>query len=108
MPKAKRRAIGSDAVIALDLGGTKLASALFDADGKIILKRQLPLNRREGLAVGELVVSQVRRLSETAVQRKLSVRAVGVCVPGIVKPQSGRVWAPNIPGWEDYPLKAEI
>src|SRR5690606_7336356 len=22
--------------------------------------------------------------------------------------KSGTVWAPNIPGWEDYPLKAEL
>ena len=22
--------------------------------------------------------------------------------------KTGRVWAPNIPGWDDYPLKAEI
>ena len=108
MPKVKRPATGNEAVIGLDLGGTKLASALFDADGQVILKRQLPLERRAGHAVGELVVSQVRRLLETAAQRKLAVRAVGVCVPGIVQPGSGRVWAPNIPGWDDYPLKAEI
>ena len=41
-------------------------------------------------------------------QRKLAIRAVGICVPGIVQPKTGRVWAPNIPGWDDYPLKAEI
>ena len=29
-------------------------------------------------------------------------------MPGIARPQTGRVWAPNIPGWDDYPLKAEI
>jgi glucokinase len=43
-----------------------------------------------------------------AERRNLKVAAVGVCVPGIVKPTSGRVWAPNIPGWDDYPLRAEI
>ena len=25
-----------------------------------------------------------------------------------MQPETGRVWAPNIPGWDDYPLKAEI
>ena len=45
---------------------------------------------------------------QTGEQRKLAVCAVGVCVPGIVRPKTGRVWAPNIPGWDDYPLKAEI
>lgn len=108
MPNAKRSAGQKQAVIALDLGSTQLASALFDADGKPIVKRSLPLNQRAGHAVSELITSQVRRLLETAAQRKQSVRAVGVCVPGIVRPQSGRVWAPNIPEWDDYPLKAEI
>jgi glucokinase len=108
MPSGKRPAAAKQAVIALDLGGTKLASALFDADGNVVVKRSLPLNRRQGHAVGELIGSQIRRLLETASQRKLAARAIGVCVPGIVQPRTGRVWAPNIPGWDDYPLKAEI
>src|SRR6476620_6264026 len=105
MPTAKRPAV-QHAVIGLDLGGTKLAAALFDADGQAVVKRSLPLDKREGHAVGELVVSQIRRLLQTGEQRKLAIRAVGICVPGIVQPVTGRVWAPNIPGWEDYPLKA--
>ena len=48
MPKVKRSATGKQAVIGLDLGGTKLAAALFDADGQVILKRQLPLEQRQG------------------------------------------------------------
>src|SRR5689334_4407590 len=108
MPKSKRSAEQPQAVIALDFGGTKLASALFDINGKPIVKRSLPLGNRAGDAVGELIISQVRRLLETAAQRNLAARAVGICVPGIVRPQSGRVWAPNIAGWDDYPLKVEI
>ncbi len=34
--------------------------------------------------------------------------AVGVSVPGIADARTGRVWAPNIPGWDEYPLQAEI
>jgi glucokinase len=108
MPTKKRPRQLAQAVIGLDLGGTKLASAVFDVAGKPLIKRSLPLNRRQGHAVGELIISQVRRLLQSAERRKLSVCAVGACVPGIVQPQSGRVWAPNIPGWDDYPLKAEI
>ena len=98
----------SQAVIALDLGGTKLASALFAADGRGLSKRSLPLESRTGEAVGKLVVKQVLRLQQTAARHILNVAAIGVCVPGITNPKSGRVWAPNIPGWEDYPLRAEI
>ena len=43
MPSAKRSATQQPAVIGLDLGGTKLAAALFDVEGKPIVKRILPL-----------------------------------------------------------------
>ena len=46
MPTAKRLAGQKQAVIGLDLGGTKLASALFDVEGEPLVKRSLPLERR--------------------------------------------------------------
>lgn len=98
----------TSAVIALDLGGTKLASALFLPDARKVGGESAPLETRTDAAVGELIARQINRLSKLAERRNLKVVAVGVCVPGIVRPKSGRVWAPNIPGWEDYPLRAEI
>jgi glucokinase len=96
------------AVIGLDLGGTKLASGLFAGDGKPTAKRAIPLEKRRGAEVGVLVVREVLRLMAVAARRELDVRAVGVSVPGIATPRTGRVWAPNIPEWVDYPLKSEI
>jgi glucokinase len=95
-------------VVALDLGGTKLASCLFTPQGRPIARRITPLDKGRGPEVGELVIREVRRLIATAARRCLAVQAVGVSVPGIAGRQSGRVWAPNIVGWEDYPLKSEI
>ena len=91
MPTAKRSRQLEEVVIGLDLGGTKLASALFDVRGQPLVKRSLTLNGRQGHAVGELVVSQVRRLLQTAEQRKLAVCAIGACVPGIVRLPKGTV-----------------
>jgi glucokinase len=34
--------------------------------------------------------------------------AIGVAVPGIYHAERGSVWAPNIPGWNDYPLRDEL
>src|SRR5688500_5404852 len=95
-------------VIALDLGGSKLASALFSDEGRPVGKRVTALDQRSGKAVGELIVHEVERLERLASRRGSTVRAVGICVPGIARPRTGRVWAPNIPGWENYPLRAEI
>jgi glucokinase len=100
--------VKSKAVIALDLGGTKLATSLFAADGRPLGKRCVPLEPRIGSDVGELISGQILRLQRAAAKRGMRVAAVGICVPGIADPKSGCVWAPNLPGWEDYPLRTEI
>ncbi len=90
-------------ILALDLGGTKLAAALFAPTGNVIRRATFLLDGRQGAAVGSLIVSVVREFGDTA-----DLSAVGVAVPGIYRSASGTVWAPNIPGWEDYPLLAEL
>jgi glucokinase len=91
-------------VIALDLGGTKLAAAIF-AGGRPYCQRTVQLDGRGGDAVGEVAAVEVRRLLEVGAERGWPVRAIGVSTPGIVNARTGRVWAPNIPGWDSFPLK---
>jgi glucokinase len=43
-----------------------------------------------------------------AERRSLPVQGLGVVVPGIVDEKGRRVWAPNIPGWDHYPLEDEL
>jgi glucokinase len=95
-------------VIGLDLGGTKLACALFTRNGKILRKRVVPLEGRQGRAVGELMRQELKDLLAAARAKRVNVSAIGVSVPGISYSRTGKVWAPNIPGWEDYPLRREL
>jgi glucokinase len=96
------------AVIALDLGGTKLAGAVFDKRGRALHKTTTPLEGCQGRAVGELIRRSISRLIAAANADRLQVSAIGICVPGISHSRTGKVWAPNIPGWEDYPLRCEL
>jgi glucokinase len=96
------------AVIAVDLGGTKLASALFTADGAVIQRGLSQLEKRGGREVGSLIRRDTGHLLQHAETHGHHVEAIGICVPGISSSKTGRVWAPNIPGWEDYPLMDEI
>ena len=96
------------AVIAFDLGGTKLAGAIFGEQGRPVGKRAASLAGQGGREVGELFRVQLQELLDLARARRLKVRAIGVSVPGISQSRTGRVWAPNIPGWEDYPLRQEL
>jgi glucokinase len=93
------------AVIGLDLGATKLAGALFGDDGGMIERALALLEGRAGDGVGRLIVEQVAALSGIASARGMKVEAIGACVPGIAHQDTGTVWAPNIAGWEDFPLR---
>lgn len=99
---------GQEAVIGIDLGGTKLATAVFTASGKLLRKDVVPLKGRAGRVVARLINDRIKALLAWAGDQSLRVDALGICVPGIAKAQTGRVWAPNIPGWKSYPLRREI
>ncbi|HWR51973.1 MAG TPA: ROK family protein [Bryobacteraceae bacterium] len=85
-------------VLAVDLGGTKHASALVDEAGGVTEKRKLPADRSlEG------TVSQIAdRASGSGIDR------VGIIVPGIYDPRNGTAWAPNLWGWDPVPLRAAL
>lgn len=96
------------AVIALDLGGTKLSAALFNSEGDILFKKNNYKEERAGTEVGKLISHISNELLLKAAEIKQSVTALGICVPGIAYAKTGKVWAPNIPGWDDYPLLEEL
>jgi len=96
------------AVIALDLGGTKLAAALFNDNGDILISETVQLEKRAGNEVGNLILRQANLLLKKAIGENMMVSSLGICIPGIAHAKTGKVWAPNIPGWEDYPLLEEL
>jgi len=90
-------------VAGIDLGGTKLAIAAFSDDGDLLHREAVPLAGRTGSAVGALIASQI-----AALVNDHDCDAAGVCIPGLYRASRGTVWAPNIPGWDDYPLLEEV
>ena len=89
--------------LGIDLGGTKLAAAAFTDGGELLHREATPLADRTGAAVGALIVQRVDELGA-----RFDCRATGVCIPGLYRAARGTVWAPNIPGWDDYPLLEEL
>lgn len=94
--------------IGIDLGGTKIVGATFDSCGNILNKAFCLLEGRSGKEVGALVKDVVSKLLISPNYTQAQVKAIGVCVPGIANSKTGKVWAPNIPGWSDYPLQKEL
>jgi len=98
-------------VVAIDVGGTKIATALFREDGTILARQMAAVGGRAGREVGALIRDTVAHLARSPAWREQEPRAMGAIVPGIYWSEGakrGRVWAPNIPGWDDYPLLEEL
>ena len=95
------------AVLAFDVGGTDIKSALFDADGVALGLRRTPTPPAGEDAPGRLIA----RLHELAGQLRrehprVEPRAVGLIVPGIVDEIAGvGVFSSNL-GWRDAPIRA--
>jgi glucokinase len=92
----------------VDVGGTKIASALFTREGEIAARQKIPIDKAGGDAAAAQVAGRIEALAAAAATAGGRLAAVGVCVPGIAYSGSGRVWAPNIPGWDQYPLLEKI
>jgi len=96
------------ALLGIDLGGTKLAIAIFRNDGEILHKETVALEKRTGSDVGQLITDQIRKFILKGKSDGNRIASIGISVPGISHPSTGTAWVPNIPGWDDYPLLKEV
>lgn len=94
-------------VLALDIGGTKLAAGIVDEAGTLLDVVRTPTHVEEGpdRVVGRLVDLGRALLGRSAVP----VRGVGVGCGGPLDLERGLVQnPPNLPGWLDYPLARRL
>ncbi|MEU6476954.1 ROK family protein [Streptomyces sp. NPDC047017] len=93
----------TDLVAALDIGGTKIAGALVDGQGSILVRAQRPTPARQD---GETVMRAVRdvlgELSASSLWERAT--ALGIGSAGPVDASAGTVSPVNVPGWRAYPL----
>ena len=92
------------AVLAIDLGGTKLSLGVFAQNGRMIHKQIVALQNGGGERVAKLIDEEIKKIFTT----HENIQSLGIAVPGIYREKTGTVWAPNIPGWSDYPLLNQI
>ncbi|GAA4794461.1 ROK family protein [Streptomyces ziwulingensis] len=97
----------TDLVAALDIGGTKIAGALVDGDGRILVRAQRATPARED---GDTVMRAVEEVLGELSASPLWARAgaVGIGSAGPVDAAAGTVSPVNVPGWRGYPLVARV
>lgn len=88
--------------LAIDLGASKIATALVDRSGRIVVRGDRVEHRNDGFR--RVVSLLVRSAQETLRGYPLGAGPVGVSVAAQVDPETGRVvHAPNL-RWRDAPL----
>jgi len=58
--------------------------------------------------VGALIREHVARFIREPQESEGPISSIGISVPGIYHTKEGTVWAPNIPGWNNYSLLNEV
>jgi glucokinase len=90
-------------VLAIDIGGTKLAAAIVGEDGTVVRKDRTP-TPKEG---PDQVFAALRTLAD-GVRGDTLPLAVGIGSAGPLDTDRGLVSPVNIPGWRNYPLVARV
>jgi glucokinase len=97
-----------DAVLAIDLGGTKASFAVVDSQGAVLSRSKRP-SHEGATAIGfDALTATAAETARAAGLTWADVRAAGVVVPGIYSAATGRAWAPNLWGRDEVPLLAEL
>ncbi|MDQ1072738.1 ROK family protein [Streptomyces canus] len=97
----------TDLVAALDIGGTKIAGALVDGHGRILLRAQRATPAQEdGDTVMRAVVETLSELTDSPLWGRAG--ALGIGSAGPVDASTGTVSPVNVPGWRDYPLVSRV
>lgn len=89
--------------VGIDIGGTKIAGALVDAQGNLIREHRVPTPASDPEALTESVADLIRVLSAGE-----SVLGAGVAAAGFIDAeQANIVYAPNV-NWRNEPFKATL
>jgi glucokinase len=98
----------ADFAIGVDLGGTNLRAAAITHDGALLEDFQVSTEAAAGRdKVTSNIIGGIRQVQAGHDGDKLL--GIGIGVPGLIRLEEGVIVAsPNLPGWEDFPLRDKL
>jgi glucokinase len=96
-----------DLILGVDLGGTKILTAVTNSQGKMLSRDHsiTPALKGDEAVIQSILESAHRTLKQAdfAIEE---ITAIGVGAPGLSNPETGILFtSPNLPGWRDVPLR---
>jgi len=102
MPESMERKF----IMGVDIGGTKIATAIATTCGEIVVRRRNPTQAQSGPdAVINNVLITMEEIMASAKINPSQLLGIGIAVAGIIDGNNGKViFSPNLPGWHEVPL----
>ena len=97
-------------VLAIDVGGTKLAAGLVDTDGQVLSSYAVPTPPAGDAETvwSTLLTLLDRALAQAEPAGAAGIAGVGVGCGGPMRWPAGEVSPLNLPGWRGFPLRARL
>ncbi len=94
-------------ILGIDIGGTKCAAALGEAEGTITARSEMPTRAEEGPTA---ILARLRDTAQSLLEANHvspeSLEGIGISCGGPLDTKAGLVWSPpNLPGWEAVPVR---
>jgi len=93
-------------ILGVDIGGTKIDTAIATACGEIVVRGRNPTQAQSGPdAAINNVLSAMEEIMASGKISSSQLLGVGIAVAGIIDGNNGKViFSPNLPGWHEVPL----
>src|SRR5256885_296373 len=90
--------------IGVDIGGTKVAAGVVDPEGKVLARARRRTPSHDPEHIVDVVVEIVRQL-----RTEYDAVPVGIGAAGYIDAERSHVlFAPNLPGWRNTPLREQV
>ena len=90
--------------IGVDIGGTKVAAGVVDADGNVLARARRRTPSHDPEHIVDVVVEIVRQL-----RTEHDARSIGIGAAGYIDADRSHVlFSPNLPGWRNTPLREQV
>lgn len=106
MPENKEQKL----ILGVDLGGTKIATALATAQGEILARGRRPTPAQAGPdVVIKSICATIGKILSAKKLESSQLLGIGIAAAGIIDSDKGKVISsPNLPGWHEVPLRDAV
>ncbi|HSV85834.1 MAG TPA: ROK family transcriptional regulator [Levilinea sp.] len=95
-------------VIGVDLGGTKVYGAVSDLGGNILNEIHVPQHNTREEESFHMLVNMIKQLQQAAAGSGAHLMGIGIGVPGVIIPESGRMMLAPALNWTGFPLRERL